>query len=277
MVSALSTDGTNVIAIDEGTGPVIVILHGGMSDESAYDKVAAELTGRFRVVRIRRRIYRLELPPDPATTFARQVEDVLAVAGAIGEPIVVMGHSSGAILALETLATNPDPNPFVGAVLYEAPIVIDGPLGGEGSVEQARAALAKGQPGRALTIFLRRMVGLGVPVAQLAGALTLVNKTMRDFVPRQIDDTEAIDRLGPRLPAYAEISTPILLVSGARSPATLKTRTEALAAVLPHATSAVMPRQAHGANNDSPAELAELIATFADDLFTRPAGGSAVV
>lgn len=69
---------------DVGHGPVIVILHGGMSDESAYEKVAAELTGRFRVVRVRRRIYRLELTPDPATSFDRQVEDVLAVAHAVG-------------------------------------------------------------------------------------------------------------------------------------------------------------------------------------------------
>ncbi len=100
---------------------------------------------------------------------------------------------------------------------------------------------------------------------------------MRDLVPRQIDDTEAIDRLGSRLPAYAEIITPILLVTGGRSPAALKTRSEALAAVLPHVTSAAMPWQAHGANLGSPAELAELIATFADDLFARPTGDSAVV
>lgn len=277
MVSALSADGTDVINTDDGHGPVIVILHGGLSDESAYDQVAAELTARFRVVRIRRRLYRLELTADPATTFARQVEDVLAVAHAIGEPILLMGHSSGAILALETLTTQQDPSPFAGAVLYEPPIVIDGPVGGEGALEQTRAALAKGRPDRALTIFLRRMVGLGTPVALLAGAFTRVNKTMRDFVPRQIDDTEAINLLGPRLPAYAEIKTPVLMVIGARSPATLRERSDALAAVLPHVSAEVMRRQGHGANRDSPAELAGLIATFADDIFARQPGGSAVV
>jgi pimeloyl-ACP methyl ester carboxylesterase len=155
MVAATSADGTDVINLDQGSGPDLLILHGGLSDESAYDKVAAKLTDRFRVVRVRRRIYRLELPVDPAISFARQVDDVLAVARAIDEPVLLMGHSSGAILALETLVA--DPTPFVGAAFYEPPIVTDGPVGGD-ALGLTRTALAAGKPGRALSIFLRRMV-----------------------------------------------------------------------------------------------------------------------
>jgi pimeloyl-ACP methyl ester carboxylesterase len=47
MVAATSADGTEVIHVDQGTGPVLLILHGGLSDESTYDKVAAKLTDRF--------------------------------------------------------------------------------------------------------------------------------------------------------------------------------------------------------------------------------------
>ncbi len=84
MAMVQSADGTEVITVDEGSGSVILVLHGGLSDESAWAKVAARLVDRFRVIRIRRRLYRLELPADPSTAYAREVEDVLAVARTLG-------------------------------------------------------------------------------------------------------------------------------------------------------------------------------------------------
>ena len=43
------------------------------------------------------------------------VSEVLGVTSRFGEPFVIVGHSSGAIVALEALAA--DPSPFAGAVL----------------------------------------------------------------------------------------------------------------------------------------------------------------
>ena len=151
-------DPAGVVYADEGRGPVVLVVHGGLSDESAWAKVAAELTPSFRVVRIRRRLYRTELPADPATDFAREVDDLLALAAEIGEPVVIVGHSSGAIVALETLAR--DSGPFRGWVVYEPPLVLDKPIGGATGVADARAALDRGRPGTALRIFITRMVGM---------------------------------------------------------------------------------------------------------------------
>ena len=101
VLKRLATDDpAGVVYEDEGTGPLVLVVHGGLSDESAWAKVAAELTPSFRVVRIRRRLYRMELPADAATDFAREVDDLLALAAKIGEPSVLVGHSSGAIVAL---------------------------------------------------------------------------------------------------------------------------------------------------------------------------------
>ncbi len=83
------------------------------------------------------------------------------------------------------------------------------------------------------------------------------NSKIRSFVPRQIDDTEAINRLGNRLDAYASISLPVLLLTGARTPGHLRERTDRLAAVLPAARPvAVMPKQGHGASDRAPREVA---------------------
>ena len=97
----------------------------------------------------------------------------------------------------------------------------------------ARAALDRGRPGTALRIFITRMVGMPTPVGWLMPLMVRVNATMRSFVPRQIDDTEAINLLGNRLDAYASITAPVLLLTGARTPAHLRERTDRLAAVLP--------------------------------------------
>jgi pimeloyl-ACP methyl ester carboxylesterase len=114
-----SADGTVVVLAEEGEGPTILIVHGGMSDESPWGAVAAELSRDFHVVRIRRRLYRLELPPDPATNFAREVEDLAAVTATFTTPCLIVGHSSGAIVGLESLVAHPEAD--AGAVLYEPP------------------------------------------------------------------------------------------------------------------------------------------------------------
>jgi pimeloyl-ACP methyl ester carboxylesterase len=129
MITAQAADGSSVRAFDEGRGPVVLILHGGMDDGTSWRRVAGRLVPRFRVVRLHRRQYRLDLKTGSACTMADEVEHVTALVHAIGQPMVVVGHSSGAVLALEALVAVP--SAFAGAVLYEPPCVIGPPLGGE--------------------------------------------------------------------------------------------------------------------------------------------------
>ena len=131
-------------------------------------KVAARLSGRFRVVRIVRRQYRLDRPAPVPYSIAREAGDVLALAADIGEPMVIVGHSSGGVVALEALAAAPAAT-FAGAVLFEPPVAIGPPPGGEAPggqasgdepIDRARAAVAAGQPGKAMQIFVRDVVGM---------------------------------------------------------------------------------------------------------------------
>jgi pimeloyl-ACP methyl ester carboxylesterase len=66
-----------------------------MDDGRSWGKVAARLAPRFRVVRLHRRQYRLDIATGSPWTIAQEVDDVLAVAKVIGEPMLVVGHSSG--------------------------------------------------------------------------------------------------------------------------------------------------------------------------------------
>jgi pimeloyl-ACP methyl ester carboxylesterase len=90
MITSAAADGTAVRAFDEGSGPVILIIHPGLT---------AEGRGR-RCRRGVRRQYRLDLPALCPYSIDREVEAVLALALAIGEPMVMVGHSSGGVVAL---------------------------------------------------------------------------------------------------------------------------------------------------------------------------------
>ena len=95
MIKVASADGTDVHALDEGRGPVILVIHPGNDDGTSWRKVAARLSGRFRVVRIVRRQYRLDLPAPYPYSMAREVEDVLYQHEAVREAALAMMDELG--------------------------------------------------------------------------------------------------------------------------------------------------------------------------------------
>jgi pimeloyl-ACP methyl ester carboxylesterase len=265
VLTTTSADGTDVRALDEGQGPVILIVHPGLDDGSSWGGVAARLAGRFRVLRLHRRRYRLDLPGDPPCSIAQEADDVAAVAKAVGEPLLLVGHSSGAVVALEALAASPAA--FAGAVLYEPPVVIGPPLGADThTVRRAEAAIAAGRPGRAIAIFLQDLAHLPPLVARLVGLFVANDPRMRALAPRQIDDAAAINHLGVRLDTYARIDVPVVLLGGDRSPAHLAERLDALARMLPHPEPVVLHGQGHNANRSAPDRVARVVETLADEV-----------
>ena len=218
------------------------------------------------MLRLHRRQYRLDLKTaDAPCSIAQEVEDVLAVANAVGEPVIVVRS----LLRREWSHWKRLPPPrrsFAGAVIFEPATVIGAPLAGADgeTITRARAAIAAGKPGAALAIFVRDTVGLPPWQARLAGALTALVPRYRDLVPAQIDDLEALDQLGNRLDGYAQITVPTLLLSGDRSPAHLATGSTPSHTSCPTAERVVMHGKGHAANRTAPGEVARIIETLAD-------------
>lgn len=274
MLTTTSADGTDVRAYDEGEGPAIVMLGPGLDDGTRCARIAAILSKRFRVVRLHRRQYRMDLKADPELggspcTIAQEVDDVLAVARRIGRPVVLYGHSDGGVVALEALAASP--SSFSGGVIFEPAAVIDTPLGGaDGRVLRlARAALAAGRPGRAMAVFLHGSVGLTRWQTTLASAAVALHPRYRRLVPGQLDSLEALDRLGVRLGTYAAIETPTVLLGGDRNPAHITERLDAIERVLPHTERVTMRGRDHGADLKHPKEIALVIETLAEKVAPR--------
>lgn len=253
----------------EGAGPGILFLHPGMDDARSWSRVTGRLADRFRAVRLHRRTYRLDLAVDPSTSLSAEVADVLAAADALGPPVLLVGHSSGGVVALEALLAAR--SKFVGAVVYEAPVPVDGPLGGE-ALERVKQALTRKGPGPAMRIFMREIVRYPAWLSWIFGLLAGAFPSLRLRVPRQIIDCEAIDRNGVRLDAYAGIEVPVLMLVGERSPLHLARRTEALEAAIPQARVVRLAGQEHTANRRAPALVARLIADFASEVFVDDRG-----
>jgi pimeloyl-ACP methyl ester carboxylesterase len=255
----MAEDGTEVVAVEEGIGKPILVVHGGMGDRTVWQPVTDLLRDRFRTVRLERRRYRMDL--SGPVTMAQEVEHVAAVAAKLDRPVLV-GHSSGAVLALEAMVA--DPRAYAGAVLYEPPVVIGEPLSAD-KLAGAREALARDKPGRALTIFLRDVVRTPVPLAWLAGLLVGRHPEYRRRVVRQLDDNDAIDALGVRLAAYARLELPVLLLGGDRSPRHLAGRLDALERALPNTRRLLMHGQGHNAERRAPQRVAKAIAAFINE------------
>lgn len=277
-----AADGTSVRAEAEGEGRVILILHPGMHTAKSYARVAAILGRRYRVIRLYRRQYRLDLKTDPRRgspcTVADEVADVLAIVKAVGTPVLLFGHSSGGPVALEALVASP--SSFVGGMIYEPACVINSAGGlhlsgdrierngevGEG-LRCARQALAEGKPGRAIGIFSQYIAGWPSFWANAAGALTALVPEYRRLIPCQIDDLEAMERLGVRLDAYSKLNLPVAMVCGERSPDSNKEMVAAVADVLPRVERITLSGQGHTSYYGDPKQLAAVMETFAKRVF----------
>lgn len=260
-------DGRPIPVTDEGHGPAVLLLHAGSADRLSWARVAAALATRFRVLRFDRWTYRDghgDAAPAGAEAMAAEVGDVLAVAAAAGVRPLLVGHSSGAVVALESALAAP--SAFRALVLYEPPVAVDEPLGGE-ALRRARAALDAGDPDRAIVIHMREIAGVGRLMVAALRRVPPAWQVVRGHAAAQITDDEAIESLGVGLGRYARLDMPVLLLGGDRSPAHLRRRLDALAAVLPQLEEVVvLEGQGHLANLRAPGEVAGVIAAFADRL-----------
>jgi len=200
------------------------------------------------------------------------------MAKAVGTPVFLFGHSSGATVALEALVASPQS--FAGGMIYEPASVINSADGlhlaedriersgevGEG-LRRARQALMAGKPGTAIGIFTQVVAGWPSWLTKPAGALTALVPAYRKLIPCQIDDLEAMERLGVRLDAYSKLNLPVGMVGGERSPDSIKEMVAAVADVLPRVERITLSKQGHTCHVRDPKKLAEVIEIFAKRVF----------
>jgi pimeloyl-ACP methyl ester carboxylesterase len=259
-------DGVRIGLLTAGSGPGLLLVHGGMGTLNSWRRVWGALAARRRVTAMDRRG---RGSSGDADTYGLTSEyaDVAAVAAALvdshGGPVDVVGHSIGATCVLGAAAGGA---PFRRICVYEPP----GPQATQdGWPERVAAMVAEGQVGRAAFTFLTEIVGLTRgQVEALRDApggrdvLPIVAKTL----PREARALAATDLTG----LARRVRQPVLLLVGTASPPWAGEITRELAAALPAATVTELPGVGHEALDSAPDLFVAEVSRFLGDETPRP-------
>ena len=246
---AISRDGTEIAYWRSGAGPPLVLVHGTTADHTRWARLLPNLEQHFSVYAVDRR-GRGDSGDGAGDSYAieREFEDVAAVIEAIGESVVLLGHSYGAICSLEaSLLTDK----VRRLILYEPPLPSGTPFYTPGVPERIQALVDAGDQEAGLEVFFREVVRMPEPELEAYRALPAWKE--RVMLAPTIARELVLDRSYRFRPErFAGFSVPTLVLLGGDSPPVFRQATDMLAAALPDSRVAVMAGQRHVAMDTAP-------------------------
>jgi pimeloyl-ACP methyl ester carboxylesterase len=256
--TAVSGDGTTIGFRQMGSGPGVILIHGGMKSSQDFMKLALALSTAFNVYIPDRRGRGLSGPHGDRFSVQREVEDLHALVDRT-QARYLFGLSSGALVALKATAAIPA---IEKVALYEPPLSINGSVPTDWLPRYDRE-LAQGALASAVITALK---GIGteptlsrLPRLLLVPFMALIFRfqraqgddvTIRALVPTQHFDMEIVAEMRDTLAEYATLQTPVLLLGGTKGPAFLRIALHRLRETLPHAQLITFPGLGHDGPED---------------------------
>jgi pimeloyl-ACP methyl ester carboxylesterase len=254
-----STDGTSIAVHRTGDGPPLVVIPGALSGLISWEACVSLLARHHRVHVIDRRG---RGGSGDASSYepVREVEDVLSVLTEVGGHVDLLGHSSGAVLALQ--AAEREPSELRRMVLYEPPLFIgpDDRMPAD-LPERLDALLAAGDEDGAVRTFLRE--GPRSSDEEIDGV-----RRHRAWAPmvamaRTVSyDARIVAEFDPDLRRFAQVRTRTLMLIGTQSPSRMRKPSEAIARVLSDVRIQELDGQSHQAQLLAPDALADPVERF---------------
>jgi pimeloyl-ACP methyl ester carboxylesterase len=225
---------------------------GALSDRAAAAELAARLAPHLTAISFDRR-GRGDSGDTPPYAVDREVEDIEALILAVGGPAFVLGHSSGAVLALESARMRPEL--IAKLALYEPPFIVDDSrsLLPADYVTQLEDLVSRGRRGDAVAFFLTTAVG--VPAEVVAGMREQPFWSSFEAMAHTLayDGTimgDAMDGSPAPLGRWASVRVPALVMDGGASPDWQRHAVRALAQILPDAHHRTLEGQDHGPDSE---------------------------
>ena len=263
METVTSRDGTPIAYERSGEGPPLVLVHGTTSDHSTWELVLPELQKHFTVYAMDRR-GRGESGNGDSSTYdiEREFEDVVALINSIDGTVGLLGHSYGAICALERALRS---GRVRGLVLYEGTFPV--PEGTElyppEALESVRSSLKAGDREGALTIFYHDIALISPEEIEMLRSLPIwaARVALAPTIPQEMRAFESyVSNFDPA--RLGNLRTPTLLLLGGDSPPLERAAAESLDSALPDGQIVVMPHQAHLAHRTAPELFAREVVRF---------------
>ncbi|WP_433618001.1 alpha/beta fold hydrolase [Dactylosporangium sp. CA-139114] len=269
----VAPDGVDIVVHTVGSGPGIVVVHGGGVTIGIYQRLANRLADRFTVHRYNRRGREDAGPRREPYTFEQDIDDLGAVLAHTGAGNVI-GHSSGGFIALEAALRLP----IRRLALYDAAVSIDGLFPAawlDAAMAAARAGdtpLAMALTGAGLNTHAatsRLPLGMRIAISRLF-LRTSIGRMMGGLLATTLDESNQIRLADGPATRWAAVRAEVLLAYGAAGPPYYAPLNAALADALPHARVLPVARSGHDGINRAPASIVEPLAAF----FAAPVSGS---
>ena len=263
METVTSADGTTIAFKRTGSGPPLVLVHGGACDHRFWElaDVRPALADHCTAYAMDCRGVG-ESGDANQYELDREFEDVAAVVDTIDEPVTLLGHSSGALLSLEAALRTDDLHKLV---LYEPPITVgDHRLYDEAVLAEMERLLDEGENEQVLVLFLRE-IAQSTP-EEIAEQRAAPN--WRELVdaahvwPRSVRAVGAYEFDAAR---FGTMTTPTLLLSGSESPQFLRDVTEPISDALPNSRIVTFDGHGHEAMLTATDRFVDEILAFIQD------------
>jgi non-heme chloroperoxidase len=261
-------DGGALAYVEQGRGPPLLLIHGGLQDHRAWQDLMPVFAKRYRVIAVSRRNHwpgpvAADGTPDGAADLHGDDMAALATALKLGR-VRVVAHSAGAHAALFFAQRHPDK--VEALVLNEPPArgVLAGAEGGaaleafQGQLQPAMAAFRAGEVDLALRRFADAVGGPGGYDRRTPFQVQM----MRDNALAHVADaTTARPRPTFTCEMARQIQAPVLLTSGDRSLAYFHAVAGALARCLPNVRRETIEAY-HGGPYENPAAFGAAAMAF---------------
>jgi pimeloyl-ACP methyl ester carboxylesterase len=257
MYKVTSKDGTEIGFIKKGNGPALILVHGTTADHTRWLPIIPYFENQFTVYAVDRRGRGLS-GDSPGYSLIKEAEDIAAVAYSIDEPLFILGHSYGGLVALEA-ALHIDN--LKKLILYEPPIPAGLPLYPEGTIEKMQTHIDNNENEAALEVMLREVVEMPDHEFEKYRKLPVYQRRIElaPTIPREITVELDFDFIPER---YNNFNIPTLLLLGGDSPEIFHKITNLLNEVLPNSSIISMDGQQHIAMDTNTELFTQVVKKF---------------
>lgn len=255
-----SADGTAIGFRRLGQGPAVVALHGGLGTAASWTPVAERLADRHEFFLVDRRGRGRSEDGSDRHSLDAEIEDARAVLRAAGPGAVLLGHSYGGAVALET-ALRAAPGELVAVAVYEPAVGVGGLIASR-ELDRIDELLDAGRHAEALEHGLAQLDAAGLVARARMPPRARRPKVLLDMAWTVSRELRAVDALGDDISRYADLDLPALVLAGTASPPRQRHLCEELARTLPRGRIAWLPELGHVAHTGAPDTVAAALAPF---------------
>ena len=251
---ATSADGTPIAYEQRGDGRTVVIVGGALSVAADAAGLASALADRgFRAITWDRRA-RGSSGDARGSTPDREVEDLAAVIEAVGGDAAVLGHSSGAVLALFAASRGV---PVRALFLSEPPLRFGEDEPAPDLAERLQRLVDGGRSDEAVVTFQLENIGLPREMVegmrqsdQFAALVPLAQST--------VYDTQLVARVSTPDERMLAVAVPVTIMRGEQTFPVLRAAADRLAAEMDGADLVIVPESVM--HRPDPAATARVVA-----------------